>query len=69
MDRTMLVYETKTLFKVEVWNSGFKGWHGTNHKPIKEISYKKIHGYNSPDELCAVIETKSNFITFDVEIG
>lgn len=67
MDRTILVYETETLFKVEVWNSGFKGWHGTNHRPLKETTYKKNHGYNSPDDLCVVIKAKKDFITYNVD--
>lgn len=64
MDRTILVYETKTLFKVQEWNSTFKGWHGSNHKPFKETAYKKIHGYDSPDNLPYVVNAKEKYTVY-----
>lgn len=66
MDRTIFVYETNTLFKVQLWNSSFKGWNGTNHKPLKETIYKKADGYKVPDELPMFAKAKNDFITYEV---
>lgn len=52
VNRTIEVYETKTLYKVEVWNSSFIGWK-TNHKPIAKVRYKKTE-YPNPKELPAI---------------
>lgn len=63
MDRTILVYETKTLFKVQLWNSGFNGWMGSNHKPIKETKYKK-NDYSDLNTIPEIIEAKKKYVVY-----
>lgn len=61
MNRTILVYETKTLFKVQVWDSSTKGWASGKNRPLRETTYKKMHGYSIPEELGIIINTKKDY--------
>lgn len=61
MDKTILVFETKTMFKAQLWNSVFKGWHSKPHQPIKEEKYKKKDGYTSINKLPMVIEATKHY--------
>lgn len=39
--RTLVVYETKTLYKVELWDSSEMFWNIEGKKPLKRDKFKK----------------------------